>query len=243
MNFIVTLIIVVLAYLIFRNRSNIIALFALRTYGNGDREKGLKIFKFADKFGKLNIINKINLAYLVLKSGDVDDADKRFNLLKMEKITAFERAKIKESHALVYWKRGQVEDAIEMLEDVHKTHPATVTYGSLGFMYVMTGQLDKALEYNLRAFEYNDSDPAIIDNLAFTYMKLQDFENCEKYYEKLMEMNPTFPNGYYEYGKYLVEKGEKERGISIVKKALECKFSFLSAYDRKEIEEYLKSIN
>ena len=40
---------------------------------------------------------------------------------------------------------------------------------------------DKALEYNLEGYEYNSTNDIIVDNLAFTYLKMKDYENAEKY--------------------------------------------------------------
>lgn len=232
--------IILLCYLIY-NRSNILASIAEFRYGTGHAEGALKLYKFADKIGKMKFVHRVRRAYLTLKEGDIDEANKLFVLISMDKLKPEQRAKLKESHALVAWKHGEVADAIEMLEYVHENFKSTTTYGSLGYMYIHSGNLKRALEYNLEGYEYNPENDIIVDNLAFTYLKLGDYENAEKYYAKLFEMDPKFPEGYYEYGKYLIEiKGEKEQGIELVKKALDCRFSFLSMSGRRDILDYLE---
>ena len=241
MGIIWTLISLVLLFFIIKNISNIIAIVAQYKYVSGNAEGGLKLYKIASKFGKMNFGNRLRYAYLTLKEGYIDEADKLFNLISMEKLKPIERAKLKESHALVAWKRGELDDAIEKLEYVHNNFKSTTTYGSLGYMYIHSGNLEKALEYNLEGYEYNNENGIIVDNLAFTYLKLKDYENAEKYYNELFELNPTFPEGYYEYGKYLIEtKGEKEKGVELVKKALDCRFSFLSMFTRRDVLDYLE---
>ena len=231
---------VLLIYLL-KNRSNILASIAQYKYAFGDAEGGLKLYKIASKIGKMRFEHRVRYAYLTLKEGYIDEANKLFNLIGMDKLKPEERAKLKESHALVAWKRGELADAIEMLEYVHNHYVSTTTYGSLGYMYIHSGNLNRALEYNLEAYEYNSDNDIIVDNLAFTYLKLGDYENAEKYYMKLFEMEPKFPEGYYEYGKYMIEiKGEKEKGIEFVKKALDCRFSFLSMFSRRDILDYLE---
>ena len=139
------------------------------------------------------------------------------------------------------WKRGEVAEAIEMLEYVSERFPSTTTYGSLGYMYIHSGNLERALEYNLEGYEYNSDNDIIVDNLAFTYLKLKDYENAEKYYKELFEKEPKFPEGYFEYGKYLIEtKGEREEGIELIKKALDCRYSFLSMFSRRDVLDYLE---
>lgn len=236
---IITLLIL-LAYLIY-NRSNIIAAIAEFRYGMGHAESAMKLYKFAAKIGKMKFPHRVRRAYLTLKEGDIDEANKLFVLISMDKLKPEERAKLKESHALVAWKRGEVAEAIEMLEYVHNKYISTTTYGSLGYMYIHSGNLNRALEYNLEAYEYNAMNDIIVDNLAFTYLKLGDYENAEKYYAELFALDPKFPEGYFEYGKYLIEvKGEKEEGIELVKKSLDCRFSFLSMSTRRDILDYLE---
>lgn len=231
---------VLVIYIIY-NRSNILATIAEYRYGFGHAEGALKLYKFAEKIGKMKFVHRVRRAYLTLKEGDIEEANKLFVLISMDKLKPEERAKLKESHALVAWKRGDVAEAIEMLEYVHNNFRSTTTYGSLGYMYIHSGNLNRALEYNLEAYEYNNSDDIIVDNLAFTYLKLGDYENAEKYYMELFGMDPKFPEGYFEYGKYLIEvKGHKEEGIKLVKKALNCRFSFLSMSGRRDILEYLE---
>ena len=115
---------ILLIYVI-KNRSNILAGIAIFKYGRGDADGGLKLYKFADKIGKLKFDHKVMRAYLTLKEGDVDEANKLFNLIGMEKLKPEQRAKLKESHALVAWKRGEVAEAIEMLEYVHNHYVST----------------------------------------------------------------------------------------------------------------------
>ncbi len=233
---------ILIIYLIF-NRSNILCSIAEFRYGMGHTQSALKLYKFAAKIGKVKFVHRVRRAYLTLKEGEVDEANKLFVLISMEKLKPEQRAKLKESHALVAWKRGEVADAIEMLEYVHEHFVSTTTYGSLGYMYIHSGNLKKALEYNLEGYEYNPKNDIIVDNLAFTYLKLEDYENAEKYYQILFEMEPRFPEGYFEYGKYLIEvKGEKEQGLELVKKALDCRFSFLSMSSRRDILDYLEKI-
>ena len=240
MNIIAFISALVLIYLIIKNRSNIIASAARYRYGMGNTESALKMYRFAEKFGKLKFEHRVMRAYLTLKEGDIEEANKLFNLIGMDRLTPEQRAKLKESHALVMWKMGEVQDAIEMLEFVHKNYVSTTTYGSLGYMYAYSGDLEKALKYNLEAYEYNSSDAIIADNLAYTYLRLKDFENAEEYYNELFALDPKFPEGYFEYGKYLVSKGKKEEGLELVRKALGCRFSFLSMITRRDILDYLE---
>lgn len=240
MNIIVWILLIIVLYLLFKSRSDMVAAIARIKYVKGDTPNAIRLYKFANKIGKMGFDNRLQHAYCTLREGDIDEANKLFNMMAMEKISPAQRGQLKQSHALVLWKRGDIDGAIEMLEEVHSQFISTTTYGSLGYMYIHRGKLEKALEYNLEAYEYNSDNGIIVDNLAYTYLKSGDYENAEKYYKILFDMNPTFPEGYIAYGKYLVEKGEKEEGLALVKKALDCSFSFLSMDSRRDILDYLE---
>ena len=92
--------------------------------------------------------------------------------------------------------------------------------------------------------EYNGEILLTISEVCARVNKSQstigNWYRAEQYYKKLFELDPKFPEGYFEYGKYLVQKGNTEEGIKYVKKALNCRFSFLSMNCRRDILDYLE---
>ncbi len=231
---------VIAVLLILWKRGEICAGVARAVYARGKSENWRKWYAFAEKIGGMKFNNRLTYAYLILKEGDPDAANKKFALLSMERLTREQKLQLKASYALVYWKRGEVDTAIEMLEEVINSAKTTSTYGSLGYMYAFNGNLSKALEFNQEAYEYNSTNPIIVDNLAFTYYKVGEYARAREYYEKLMALKPTFPEAFYGYGRLLVEMGETEAGLEMVRKALSANFSYLTVTDRQEILDYLE---
>ena len=234
-----------LAFLViigFVKRADICASFGKLAYRRGNEEKCLKWFDRGAKIGNMKFTNKLLHGYLVLRSGDAERANKLFNLLGMEKLNEIQKIKLKSNKALCKWKMGDIKSSIEIYEEIIKDTPSTVDYGSLGYLYILDNQFEKALEFNKEAYDYNSDSDVIIDNLANSYLKLKDYENAEKYYKILFDKNPTFPECYFEYGKYLFEKGD-EKASEYLNKALSCKFSELSAVKRKDILFYMENHN
>ncbi len=230
-----------IVYLIVK-RSDIIAGAARIVYARGKTEKAMKMYDFAYKIGKMKFNPNLNYAYLTLKNGDIEKADKLFNMLRMTPLKPQEKMQLKASHALVFWKKGEVSEAIEMLEEVIEKVPTTATYGSLGYMYIYSGQYQKALDFNLKAYDYNSSDIIITENVALIYFKLGEMDKAKEYYDKLIAMNPPFPDCLYEYGQFLIKCGDTQRGIEYYKKALDCNFSFLSVIKRTDIIRELEQL-
>ena len=46
--------------------------------------------------------------------------------------------------ALVRWKQGRLQEATDMLEEVHGKIKTTALYGSLGYLYIESGDLGKS---------------------------------------------------------------------------------------------------
>jgi len=230
-----TLILIVSIVFLFMQRANLVAVIARFIYAKGKTELAMKVYDFAYKIGKMNFGNSSLYAYLTLKTGNVDKADKLFNLIRMTGLKPHEKMSLKSSHALVFWKKGDVKTAIEMLEEVVEKAPSTNNYGSLGYMYIFDGQYQKALEFNLKAYDYNSSNVIIVENLALTYFKLGEMDNAKKYYDELMALDPQFPDCLYEYGQFLIKCGDIQEGINQYKKALNCNFSFMTMVKRTDI--------
>ena len=66
-----------------------------------------------------------------------------------------------------------------MLEEIIKTYETTTVYGSLGYLLILKGNLENALQFNLKAYEYNPSDKIIQDNLGQNYYLLGQYEKAK----------------------------------------------------------------
>lgn len=239
------IVIVVLIFLVIK-RADIVAVFAKTRYSQKQYPKAMKLFKLADRIGNLNINNKMLLGYVCLRCGELEDARKHLNLCKsMMRRDSKERFQIKNLLALVSWKEGNLAEAIEELEEiVAADYKNTQIYQNLGILYNLSDATEKALKFNLEAYDYNSDDLIICDNLADTYAIRGEYETSAKYYAEMMERDPKphFPEAYYGYGKVLIALGKKEEGLAMIKESLEKPFSYLSIRPKEEIEELYRSL-
>ena len=178
--------------------------------------------------------------YLLLRTGALEEA--RIALAMASMMPAKEQVKnrIKAVRALVYWKEGNLDDAIDTLENLIEDFKTTSVYQNLGLFYVLKGDKEKALDFNLEAYDYNCDDLVIMDNLAEAYMLCDMQDEAEEMYKKLLENEPHFPEAYYGYGLLLIQKGEKEKGLSLMKESLDKRFSYLSVMQKEDVEELIK---
>lgn len=236
-------ILVSIGLLFYFNRYQVYALKGRQYYANNDMEKAIIYFRKAMSAKKPSPDIVISYGYLLLKNGDPDNAEKVIDNLINRKDTPDDKKEIARAlKALIIWKKGDIDKAIETLEDVLKKVETTNIYGSLGYLYILKGDLDKALEFNLKAYDYNSSNAVILDNLGQVYYLRGEYDKATEIYEKLMEQNPSFPDAYYNYAMLLKAKGEKEKALETVKKAQNYKLSFLSTVKEENINALINEL-
>ena len=229
-------------YMLFKRRTDIFSMIVKLYYARGQEKKALEWMKKSYNNGNSKTRNIVNYGYLLLRSGNIEDSEKIFNELKKREMSEEDKYIVDSNVALVLWKKGDLETAVKMLSDVFKNYKNTIIYGSLGYLLILKGDLDFALQFNKEAYEYNGENTIILDNLGLTYYLRGEYDKAEEIYEQLMSRSPTFPEAYYNYGLLQIKKGEVEKAVELMKKALEFDFSFLSTVSREEIEQELEKL-
>ncbi len=232
----------VIIFLLFIRRTVIYSFLGRTSYFNGDIEKAIAWYKKAYKTEKAKPPTVASYAYLLLKSGNLSEAETILDRLLRSRLSKDERLMAKSNMALVQWKKGDLDEAIETLEEVIESYETSNIYGSLGYMLIQKGDLEKALEFNLKAYEYNSENAVIQDNLGQTYYLMRDYDKATDIYEKLMEKEPSFPEAYYNYALLLKAKGENEKALQTVKKALNYKLTFLSTIQKEDIDKLINEL-
>lgn len=215
----------------------------------GNEVKGLEILaKLMKK--KPNIEMKVFYAFYLMKHGRFEDARSIFDEYifpfekDVKKASKDTKVQIKQNYALLLWKEGNLGEAIKITEDIIKDYKNTVVYGNLGYFYILDGQKERALEFNLEAYDFASDDAVISDNLAYSYYLNEDYDKAEEIYEAMHSKKnpPSFPEGFYNYGLVALKKGDKEKAKELFEKALLQKFSNLSDLDKETVEKALAEL-
>ncbi len=229
-------------YLVYKKRLDLFKFIGSIKYAKGKTKESLKWFEKAYNNGDTKDKTIILYAYMLLRTGNIDKAEEIFiNLLEKDIDKDIEML-AKSNLALVIWKRGKLDEAISLLQKVHGDFKTTTIYGSLGYLLILKGDLEKALKFNKEAYEYNDSNNVILDNLGQTYYLLKDYDKALKVYEELMELNPKFPEAHYNYGLVLIKKDKIDEALNSMEKALEYEISFLNTVTKEDIQAKIKEV-
>lgn len=224
-----------IGYAAWSGRASMLAAKAQQAAARGDLKTAIRLLAEAVRLNRKQPGIMASYAYLLLKDGQTDKAEEALNAARGMKDADKLELNLRITEALIRWKREKPDEAIALLEDLHGRMQNTMLYGCLGYLYLEKGDLDKALAYNLEAYEYNDSDGVILDNLLTTYILREEWEKARETAEKLMNLNPSFPEAFYHAALVKEHFGYLESAMEHCEWALERPFTALSTESRETI--------
>ena len=224
------------AYLIFtvyRNYPTIQATKGSRAYNAGNTEIAMTYFEKAIKHPFAKPYIKSSYGYVLLREGRLDDTEP-FLLEAANMKTLDERFKYNNTLnlAILNWKKGDIDQAIDIVEGIKEDYRNSIMYEILGYLYIAKGDYTKALEFNQEAYDYNKDDNVITDNLAQSHFFLGEYDEAEKLYEDTIDYI-KFPEAHYYYGIIKWKKGDYLAAYEALETSTRLKVSFLSIVDKE----------
>lgn len=207
----------------------------------GQKEEAMKMYESLYESGVVQASYMLPYSVLLLRSGEDGAFQKvREVLVKAQKapdLTEESRQQLMMNYAIAVWKLGDLDKAVSVLEASHSKAPCSLTYQSLGFLYIETGNAEKALAYNLEALDYDGDDAITLDNLGqIHYRLLGDKKAAREYFEKAHQIKPTQIDTLYFLALLDEEDGKSEDAVKKLETALEGSFSPLNHVTRQMAE-------
>lgn len=230
----------VIAYGYFRWYSEFCTTRAKAVYSK-DPEKALEWFERGFRRG-MTIGQQEAYAYYLLREGKTERAEEIYNHLLIQRLKPELRLKLRADLAVLLLKTGRIDEAIEELEEVTVNYVNTTTYGTLGYLYLLKNNRRKAESYNREAYDYNSSDPVILDNCVQLYIKMGRFSEAKKYADELIEKKPYFVEAYYDAAYVYMKLGDFDTALDLVEDGKKCRITFMSTIKADELETFEKSL-
>ena len=216
---------------------------AASVYAKGDVQGAMQLFKEAMDEGLTDLRYILNYSVLLIRQEKYQEA--RDLLVKVQKYPMMDdqRRQLFVNYASCVYKMGEIQKGIELLERQHQKQPSGMVYQTLGYLYIEAGDAEKALAFNTEAYEYDDEDSIMLDNLAQTYYRLLgDKEKAKEYFEKAHAIKPTQIDTLYFLAQYDLDNGDKAAAKEKLEKALEGRFSPLNYVTREAVEQLIQSL-
>jgi len=209
--------------------------------------EALEAYERAEAAGNNNPRHLMAYGVLLLRSRQYEKA--RAMMLKVEKLPGLTREMKKQlriNYAVCVWKMGQLDRAIELMRQASEDGLNSMIYGSLGYMLIekarQTGDFTEAVEFNQKAYEYDDEDAVVLDNLGQLNLAMGKRDVAFDYFKRAHERKPTQVDTLYYLAKLYGEDGETETAIKMLERALSQTYSALCTTTREQAEELLKEL-
>lgn len=147
---------------------------------------------------------------------------------------------------LAYWKLGQVERALEIYQKIFEKVQTVNVYGTLGFLLIArgdeTGDYSRALEFNQRAYDYEDKDASIVDNMGQVLFRTGKIDEAQAMFEKALEIRPAQFDTLYYLARIRLSKGKEDEAKKLLDTALDKTYPIFSTVPRETVIELARQI-
>ncbi|MEC0231011.1 tetratricopeptide repeat protein [Paenibacillus alba] len=229
------LVVVIVGYFVYTNRSSLYAQRGNLAYMKGDRDQALILMEKAYRSKSILPKHQIGYGYLLMKIGELSKAENIFEEV-LHRTTARDMLmQARLNLATVHWLQNKQDEAFSSLQEIAQDVKNTLVYGNFGYFQILRGELEAALVYNLEAYAYNDSDLTIMDNLAQNYYMLGRLDEADEMYTKVIAKTPKHAESYYYYALTLQKLGRTQEAREQIEKALEKELALITPLTREDI--------
>ncbi|MBL4931200.1 tetratricopeptide repeat protein [Clostridium paridis] len=231
-------------FLIIEHRDGVAAFLGNYYYHNKKYSKAINWYKTASKIKGTNIKNVKNYVFLEINFGSIDEAEANLKvLIEKNQYKDNNLIEIKLTEAMIYWKKDDLNRAIEVLRPLMNDLNSSAIHGTLGYLLNYSDDLDEALSFNLNANTLYPEDIFIKSNLAQSYYFKKDFNEASKLLDMLLESHPRFPEPYYFKAMILKSEGLTKEAFEMFDKAYKMPAATMSYVTKERIKEDSKDVN
>ena len=210
-----------------------------RAYADGDEETSYQWYKKAYDTGRMNVKMRSSYAYILLRTGREDEAEKVLDpIIRVKRLQPEKKNMARQQRCMVYYRQGRIDEALsEAMELYESGYRTSNLYGMLGYFKLLSdAPLDETLAMCEEAYDYDKDNRDILDNLSICYYRLERYGDAERISDELLAEQDNFVEGFYHGAKIAVKLGKYDKARAYLDKLAECKRSKMTTITEEEIE-------
>jgi predicted O-linked N-acetylglucosamine transferase (SPINDLY family) len=138
----------------------------------------------------------------------------------------------KKNEILNYFNSGDLHTSLELAISVTKQYPKDpFAWKVRAFTYQSLGRLEDALDSVQKAFELDDTDPAIVAQYGNILLRQGKYEQSIPFFEKSIKIAPNEIAAYANLGNALKQRGDLEQAKVVLKQSLSLSSKSYNAYN------------
>ena len=223
--------------------------------GQAKLDEALQYYAQAYEAGLDRVGMLMSYGVLLMRRGEYEKAKEVYLRVHYKPgLSKDDRFDLRNNYSICLWRLGKLDEAIATIKRAAADNKTTLVYTTLGLFLILkadqSGDFSEAIAFNDEAYEYDDEDPAILDNLGFLHMTMEEHArragDAEKvkaerklaydYFTRAHKLKPRQITTLYYLAKMLEEDGQKERAREFIDAALQGTFSSICPVSRKDAE-------
>lgn len=223
--------------------------------------EAVKLYDEAYKAGYRQSNALQGYALLLMRAGNFERAREiMLEASKDKSMNPEARFSLRVDFSICQWKMGNLEKAIETIQTAAQGRTNGTVYTTLG-MYLVelgrkTGDFEEAIRLNEEAYEYDDEDAGVLDNMGQMYLAMSEKSAANgdaalaaeqrakamEYLKKAFKIKPEQISSTYFLAKMLHEDGENDKARKVLGEIMNMHFSAMLQITRAEAEKLQKEI-
>lgn len=213
-------------------------------FNNGNYPAAKRMFKKAVDTGHAKGDIRMEYSYILLRTGDVDEAEQIVNNMLCYKIKPEYRGRAIIQRCMCYYKKGELDEALEDgMELFNEGYRSIMLYGMLGFFKILKDPMSQeTFDFCLEAYDYADDDRDICDNMLICYYNRGKYEEAKEISDKVLEKNPKFVEAWYHGAQVDYKLGHYTEALQKLEKTKTCNRSYMTTISELEVEKLKNEI-
>ena len=225
----------------------------------GDEDRAREWYKKACETGRANVKLKSSYAYVLLRTGYADEAEKVLDpIIRVKGLAPEKKNLAKQQRCMVYYKQGRLDEAIEDAQSMmNEGYRNSSIYGMLGYFKLLRNDdLDETTKLCEEAYDYNSDDRDIKDNLSICYFRKGEYEKLwmltqqfppsaplpDKKSDELVGSAPNFVEGFYHGIQIAMKLNKYDKAAEYAEKLKECKRSGMTTVTEEEVNKLIQEV-
>jgi tetratricopeptide (TPR) repeat protein len=154
-----------------------------------------------------------------------------------------ENASVHLSIGHIYSRQGEINKAIEEYKQVITLAPdSPIGYNELAYHYAESEtNLDKGLEYALKATTLAPKEASILDTLGWVYFKKENYNKAIESLKSAVESRPNAPTIRFHLGMAYYKNSDLKKALNELNNSLKISGRFKEASKSKEMIELIEN--
>ena len=216
-----------------------------KALANGDFVNARLYYKKALKCSKYNFKTQIEYVYIIMRTGDFEEALNAMNRLLSYKMEPKNRNLATIQRCMCYYKTGNLEEAYKDAQELYDDgYRSIMLYGLLGYFKILKAPLaDETFEFCTEAYEYADDDRDICDNLLICYYNRGEYNKAKEISDAVLEKEPMFVEAWYHGAQIDIALGDYKSAREKLDRIPDCNRSPMTTIPEKDVEKLSKTVD